>query len=132
MLNKTKDNSKYIIKKMPFSLAQWYRDNNYVRDGLGIPFEQMVYDIITLDETKEWELYSLFHEYFARVRFPFGFGGKAYAMRFYLWLIGRNNHQDADKWGYLFDRAREITRRRTGYYERPAQLLLENKTPDDG
>ena len=117
---------------MPFSLAQWYRDNNFVRDGLGIPFEQMVYDIITLDETKEWELYSLFHEYFARVRFPFGFGGKAYAMRFYLWLIGRNNHQDADKWGYLFDRAREITRRRTGYYERPAQLLLENKTPEDG
>jgi len=119
---------------MPFSLAQWYRDNNYVRDGLGIPFEQMVYDIITLDETKEFELYSLFLEYLQNkpVIFPFCFGGNAYPMHFVLWLCRQNNDLGGLRWGYLLDRATEITRRRTGYYERPAQLLLENKTPDDG
>ena len=89
-------------------------------------------DIRSLDETKSVELHLLFCEYLGRAPFPLTFGGKAFASHFVLWLIGRNNHQDAVRWGYLFDRAREITRRRTGYYERPAQLLLENKTPDDG
>ena len=113
---------------MVSALTQWLNSAGFQPYDMKSVFD----DIRSLDETKEVELRKLFCEYLSRALFPLCFGGNAFATHFVMWLISRNNSQDADKWGYLIDRAREITRRRTGYYERPAQLLLENKTPDDG
>ena len=106
-------------------IAKYIRDNN-ILDSSDFKLVDVFYDIYTLDETKEFELHRLFCEYLSRVPIPLGFGGKAFACQFVVWLCRQNNDQDAARWGYLVDRAREITRRRSGADERHEQAEIND------